>query len=90
MGVFDGATIRTIGKAFDAACKELRDGGQPAVVHEVMIKRIIAAARKGERNVARLRDAAPTALPPTAPAISWIMRLMIVADMKASPAQLSA
>ena len=46
MGVFDGATIRTIGKAFDAACKELRDGGQPAVVHEVMIKRIIAAAEK--------------------------------------------
>ena len=58
MGVFDGATIRTIGKAFDAACKELHDGGQPAVVHEVMIKRIIAAARKGERNVTRLRDAA--------------------------------
>jgi hypothetical protein len=62
MGVFDGATIRTIGKAFDAACKELRDGGQPAVVHEVMIKRIIAAARKGERNVTRLRDAALTGL----------------------------
>ena len=62
MAVFDGATIRTIGKAFDAACKELRDGGQPAVVHEVMIKRIIAAARKGERNVTRLRDAALTGL----------------------------
>jgi hypothetical protein len=62
MGVFDGATIRTIGKAFDAACKELRDGGQPSVVHEVMIKRIIAAARKGERNVIRLRDAALTGL----------------------------
>jgi hypothetical protein len=58
IGVFDEATIRTIGKAFDAACKELHDGGQPAVVHEVMIKRIIAAARKGERNVTRLRDAA--------------------------------
>jgi hypothetical protein len=51
MGVFDGATIRTIGKAFDAACKELRDGGQPAVVHEVMVKRIIAAAE--EANVIR-------------------------------------
>jgi hypothetical protein len=62
IGVFDEATVRIIGKAFDAACKELDDGGQPAVVHEVMIKRIIAAARKGERNVARLRDAALTGL----------------------------
>jgi hypothetical protein len=60
--VFDEATVRIIGKAFDAACKELHDGGQPAVVHEVMIKRIIAAARKGERNVTRLRDAALTGL----------------------------
>jgi hypothetical protein len=60
IGVFDEATIRTIGKTFDGACKELHDGGQPAVVHEVIIKRIIAAARKGERNVTRLRDAALT------------------------------
>jgi hypothetical protein len=62
IGVFDDATVRTIGSAFDAACKELKDAGQPDVVHEVMIKRIIAAARKGERNVTRLRDAALTAL----------------------------
>ena len=54
IGVFDEATVR--------ACKELHDGGQPAVVHEVMIKRIIVAARKGERNVTRLRDAALTGL----------------------------
>ena len=56
------ATVRGIGRAFDAACKELKDTGQPDVVHEVMIKRIIAAARKGERNVTRLRDAALTGL----------------------------
>ena len=62
VGVFDEATIRTIGHAFDAACKELRDTGQPAVVHEVMIKRIIAAAQKGERSAMRLRDAALTGL----------------------------
>jgi hypothetical protein len=62
VGVFDEATIRTIGHAFDAACKELHDSGQPAVVHEVMIKRIIAAAQKGERNATRLRDAALTGL----------------------------
>ena len=58
IGVFDDATVRTIGRAFDAACRELKDSGQPDAVHEVMIKRIIAVARKGERNVTRLRDAA--------------------------------
>jgi hypothetical protein len=46
MGVFDDATVRTIGRAFDAACKELKDTGQPDVVHEVMVKRIIAAAQQ--------------------------------------------
>ncbi len=50
MGVFDDAAVRSIGRAFDAACNELKDTGQPDVVHEVMIKRIIAAARGGERN----------------------------------------
>jgi hypothetical protein len=62
IGVFDDAAVRSIGRAFDAACKELKDTGQPDVVHEVMVKRIIAAARKGERNVTRLRDAALTGL----------------------------
>ena len=42
--------------------QELKDTRQPDVVHEIMIKRIIAAARKGERNVTRLRDAALTGL----------------------------
>ena len=60
MGVFDDATVRNIGRAFDLACKELNDAGQPDVVHEVMIKRIIAAARRGERDVKRLRDAGLT------------------------------
>jgi hypothetical protein len=58
MGVFDDATIRVIGQAFDAACKELRDTGQPDVVEEVMIKRIITAARTGERDITRLQQAA--------------------------------
>ena len=34
--------------------KELRDAGQPEVDREVMVKKIIAAAREGERNVTRL------------------------------------
>lgn len=62
IGVFDDATVRDIGRAFDLACKQLNDSGQPDVVHEVMIKRIIAAARKGESDVKRLRDAGLTGL----------------------------
>jgi len=42
--------------------KELRDAGQPEVVHEVMVKTIIAAARRAERNMTRLRDAALSGL----------------------------
>ena len=72
IGVFDDATVRTIGRAFDAACKELKDTGQPDVVHEVMIKRIISAARKDERNVTRLRDAALTGLRKPRKRNSWI------------------
>ena len=36
-----------MGEAFDAACKGLRDTGQPIVVQEVIAKRIIKAAMKG-------------------------------------------
>ncbi len=49
-------------EAFDAACRELDDAGQPAVVHEVLARRIIDAARKGERDPTRLRDVALAAL----------------------------
>ena len=61
-GVFDDATLRVMGEAFDAACKELHDDGQPLVVQEVIALRIIAAAHKGEHNVTRLRDIALAAL----------------------------
>jgi hypothetical protein len=55
--VFDDRMTRIIGDAFDGACSELRDAGQPAIVYEVIAKRIIDAARNGERDVVRLRDA---------------------------------
>jgi len=57
-----GATVRNICGAFDLAYKQLKDAGQPDVVHEVMIKRIIAAARRGERDVKLLQDAGLTGL----------------------------
>jgi hypothetical protein len=61
-GIFDDAATKLMGEAFDAACSAMHDTGQPHVVYEVMAKRIIAAAAKGERDPMRLRDAALAAL----------------------------
>ena len=60
--VFDDSDTRVMGEAFDAACEEVGDTGQPPLVREVMAKRIIDAARAGERDVNRLRDAALSGL----------------------------
>jgi hypothetical protein len=51
-----------MGEAFDAACTALHDTGQPFIVHEVMAKRIIDAAKTGERDPTRLRDIAMAAV----------------------------
>jgi hypothetical protein len=59
---FDDTVTRIMGEAFDAVCAELRDTGQPAIVREVIAKRIREAAAKGERNVTKLRDAGLGAL----------------------------
>jgi hypothetical protein len=57
--VFDDAATKVMGEAFDAACKTLYDTVQPEkVVQQAIARRIVAAARKGERNAKRLRDAA--------------------------------
>jgi hypothetical protein len=56
MGDFDDEATRIMGEAFDAACQELHDTGQPTIVYEVIAKGILAAARKGERDAERLRD----------------------------------
>jgi hypothetical protein len=52
--VFDTETTRVMGEAYDAACIELGDDGQPTLVKEVIAKRIIDAAKKGERDPQRL------------------------------------
>jgi len=59
---FDDLATKAMGEAFDAACKELHDSGQPQIVYEVIAKRIIDAAKRGERDIARLRDAGLSAL----------------------------
>ncbi len=55
---FDDATIRAMGKAFDQACKSLRNFGSAGTVREIIAKRIIDAAKNGERDPARLHDEA--------------------------------
>ena len=51
-----------MGEAFDSACKELRDSGQPSIVYEVIAKRIIDATWSGERDPVRLRNVGLAAL----------------------------
>jgi len=55
--VFDDRVTQLMGEAFDNACKELHDTGQPAIVYEVIAKRITDAAKAGERDLVRLRNA---------------------------------
>jgi hypothetical protein len=51
-----------MGEAFDTACKDLHDTGQPPIVYEVIAVRIISAAKNGERDPVRLRNAGLSAL----------------------------
>ena len=53
---FDDAATLAMGEAFDRACKSLRNFGP--VVSAIIAKRIIAAAKNGERNPARLYEQA--------------------------------
>jgi hypothetical protein len=49
-GVFEPETVAAMREAFEAACKELDDTGQPQIAPDVIAGRIIAAARIGERD----------------------------------------
>ena len=58
-GVFDDAATKAVGEAFDAACKALHPTGKPEkVLQNAIARRIVAAARKGERDENRLLNAA--------------------------------
>jgi hypothetical protein len=57
-GAFEPETIAAMSEAFEAACKELDDAGQPQIAPDVIATRIIAAVRTGERDPVRLRAAA--------------------------------
>ncbi|HMF07246.1 MAG TPA: hypothetical protein VKE72_09585 [Methylocella sp.] len=64
-GVFEPEATAAMGEAFDAALKEVRDAGEPEGIRELIAKRIIASASKGEVDPARLRAAALGGLPVT-------------------------
>jgi hypothetical protein len=61
---FDAEATTAMGAAFDAACGAVGGRGQPSVVQEVIARRIIAAAKKGERDPQRLCENALKALRP--------------------------
>jgi hypothetical protein len=51
---FDEFTTSAMGVAFDAACAELQDGKRSRLIREIVAERIIAAAKRGERDPERL------------------------------------
>jgi hypothetical protein len=55
---FDDAATLAMGEAFDQACKSLRNFGSACTVREIIAKRIIDAAKNGERDPARLHEQA--------------------------------
>jgi hypothetical protein len=55
---FDDTATSAMGEAFDKACKWLRNFGTACTVREMVAKRIIEAAKYGERDPARLQKQA--------------------------------
>ena len=55
---FDDTATSAMGEAFEKACRSLRSFGTVCTVRETIAKRIIAAARNGERDPARLHQQA--------------------------------
>ena len=55
---FDDAATLTMGEAFDHACKSLHRFGTLITARELIAKRIIDAAKNGERDPGRLHEQA--------------------------------
>ena len=60
--VFEPEAIEAMGEAFEAALKDLHDASPPEGVRELIARRIIAYASKGELDPVRLRAAALSGL----------------------------
>ena len=59
---FDPDMTRIMGEAFDKAARALHDTGQPAVVQEIIAKRVIDIAATGVRDPEQLAQRALAAL----------------------------
>jgi hypothetical protein len=57
-GAFGPEAIAEMSEILDAAFERLQDNAEPEVLREIIATRIIAAARLGERDPARLLKAA--------------------------------
>jgi hypothetical protein len=57
-GAFGPEAIAVMSEALEAACEELGDTNRPEAVREIVALRIIAAAKLGECDPVRLREAA--------------------------------
>ena len=55
---FDDTATSAMGEAFDRACKSVLNSGSAGAVREIIAKRIVAAAKNGERDPARLHEQA--------------------------------
>jgi hypothetical protein len=57
-GAFKPEAIAAMSEALEVAFEKLGDTGQPEVTREIIARRIITAARFGERDPGRLLEAA--------------------------------
>ena len=55
---FEPEVVRAMTTAYDRALQELKDQNQPELVKEVLAKRIVEAAKGGERDCERLAEIA--------------------------------
>jgi hypothetical protein len=53
---FDDHLTHVLGEAYDSACKNLPESAQAATIREIVARRIIAAAEKGERDPKQLHE----------------------------------
>jgi len=61
---FDAEAAQALIKAYDIACRSLHPTGQPPVVQEILARKIIDAAQRGERDPDRLAATALNSLGP--------------------------
>jgi hypothetical protein len=51
---FNPDATAVVAEAFDQICRELHDTGQPDIVREVIARRVIEIASRGEQNPEKL------------------------------------